>query len=152
MDLAVWIVLRVVYAWMFLVPLSALLRDWAVTEQIVALVCPVFTRIASVVMVAVMFVGALSILLGVYAQIGGILLLIYCLLGVVVHYRLAGLVLAIKPLDEMSEKSRELLQQAQNLGVAGHISSGQKNIVLAAVAFLFIMMGSGPLSMSNTLW
>ncbi len=78
-------------AWMFLYPLKALLADWPATIDTVKLIAPFKPSFFAVVMVIVMIVGALSVLFGIFAQIGSLLLLVYCLIGVVVHYKLAGL-------------------------------------------------------------
>lgn len=147
-----WLILRVVYAGMFLFPLFNLLKDFEATVGAVKLVLPFLSRFFAVVMVFVMIYGALSILLGFYAQIAGFLLLIYCLMGVLVHYRLAGLASASQLSATASAEDREVLSGAIALAILGNKTSGQKNMVLAAVACFFMLLGSGPWSLTMNLF
>ena len=152
MEIAAWIILRVVYAWMFLYPLITLLSDWQATENTVALVFPWAKKLFSLLMVLIMVVGAISILLGAYAQIAGILLFFYCMIGAVVHYRLAKLTAVHVLSNEASEADKAALKETIALGVVGHVTSAQKNFVLAAVGLFFFFMGSGPLSLTGSFW
>ena len=85
-----WLVLRIVYAWLFLYPLRVLLKDFEPTVNLVALIAPYKPRFFAVLMVIVMIFGALMILFGVYARFAGFMLCIYNIVGMVVHYKLAA--------------------------------------------------------------
>lgn len=152
MDTIAFLVLRIVFAWMFLYPIKALLSDWPTTVNMVKLVAPRQPRFATVVMIIVMIVGAFSILFGIYAQLGGLLLLIYCLMGAFVHFRLGQIANGLQLNHKASQPDKDICQEASKLAVVGHVSSAQKNFVLAAVGFFFFMLGSGPLSLTGNLF
>ena len=145
-HVAAWLILRIVYAWMFLYPLKVLLKDFNGVVGLTKLVVPIAAPFFAVVMLFTMFFGALSILLGVYAQLAGFALLLYCVLGAVVHYRLAGQAQQILLSQDASAQDKQSLQNAIQLAIGGHVTSAQKNFVLAAVACFFMLMGSGPYS------
>lgn len=147
-----WLMLRVMYAWMFLFPLKDILRDFDAATEVVRLIMPFQTRFFTVIMILVMVLGGFSILLGAYGQIAGVFLLIYCLLGVAVHYRLSDEISALKLSAEASRGDRERFGDAVALGILGNQTSGQKNIVLAAVAFFFMLMGTGPMSLTANIF
>lgn len=151
-DAFSWLILRVVYAWLYLYALKSLLSDWQATENLVALVFPFFTRFFAVVMVFVMIISAGSILIGFYAEIAGFLLFIYNIIGAVTHYKLAKLSTSYELSANASEEDKKILNSAVNLGVVGNVTSAQKNFVLAAVAIFFMILGSGPLSITLPLW
>ncbi len=129
-----WIVLRIVYAWMYLYPLIALFKNWQGTIDTTALLFKKQPKTFTIASVLVMIIGGLSILLGIYARIGGILLLIFNIGGAYIHYQLANRAKAF------SANPNSILV---NLAVLGNVSSAQKNFVLAAVAFFFMLQGSG---------
>lgn len=147
-----WLILRVVYAWMFLYPLVNLIPNFQASVGAVKLVIPFMSRFFAVVMLIVMIYSGLSILVGFYAQIAGFLLLIYCLLGVVVHYRLVGKVARAKLSASASVEDQRCFSEVVSLGILGNKTSGQKNMVLAAVACFFMLLGSGPLSLTMNLF
>ena len=128
-----------------------LLKDWSATKSTVALLIPICVPFCAIVMVMVMIAGALMILLGFYAQIAGFMLLFYCLFGVLVHYRLAAQAAALK-LVHADSTDQQVLQQAIGLALVGNITSGQKNVVLAAVGCFFMLMGSGPWSLTGLIY
>ena len=143
-DIA-WLILRVVFAWMFIYPLKNLMKDIPASKELVTLICPIFQGFITWLMFFVMFFGGVSILLGAYAQIGGFLLCIYSLIGIKVHFACA------KNAKGLSGKDKEF-KTAQELAIVGHVTSGQKNIVLAAVALFFTLLGSGPYSLTVNLF
>ncbi len=151
-EVIAWLVLRIVYAWMFLYPLKVLLADFNATVGLVGLIAPFKPRLCAYLMVAVMIVGSLMILFGIYAQIGGILLMFYCLIGVVVHNKLAQQALSAKLSPGASDSDKGVLKSTADLGAVGNFTSAQKNYVLAAVGFFFFLMGSGPWSFTSNLF
>lgn len=138
---AAWLILRLAMAWLFLTPVFGLIRDWDGTKQLIRLISPVWINVFAFCCVSIMIVGSLSVLLGFYAQVGALLLGVYCLLGIRVHYQLA------KTIAQSAHPG-----DGDALGIAGHVSSGQKNVVLAAVCLFIVVFGSGPLSMTALLW
>jgi hypothetical protein len=152
MDMVAWLVLRVVFAWLFLMPLPGLLKDFKGSMQLTRLLVPVMTPLFTVVMLLIMFVGSLSVLFGFYAQIGGLLLALYSLGGSVVHEKLAKQCQSAVLSGDASDADNTVLSNTGCLGFVGHHSSAQKNIVLAGVGIFFLLMGSGPLSLTGTLF
>ena len=151
-EVTAWLVLRIIYAWMFIYPLKALLQDWQGTVGMVSLIVPAAPRLGAVLMVMVMLAGGLMILLGIYAQIAGLLLAIYCLLGYRVHQHFARSATALKLDNEAPRRDCNILNQARQLAEVGHITSAQKNMVLAAVGVFFFLMGAGPMTITATLF
>lgn len=148
----VWWVLRIVIAWMYLVPVAGLISNWDATKTLTRLISPVCVNFLSGFSIFLMVLGALSILLGVYAQIGGILLLIYTLFGILVHFRLAKVIQALELPEVSRADGGRVFDEVKSLGEIGQITSAQKNVVLAAVALLFVILGSGSLSITGNLW
>lgn len=151
-SIIAWLVLRIVYAWMFLYPLKTLLKDWHGALGLTQLVTPFAAPFFTVIMLLTMFLGGLSILFGFYSQIAGLALLIYCLMGAIVHYRLAGKLQTMNLSNPSSSEDKQQLTQAIQLGVVGHVTSAQKNFVLAAVACFFMLIGTGPYSLTGPLF
>lgn len=149
MVICAWMILRISYAGMFLYPLWGLLKDWNGTKSVTALVIPFAIPFFTIMMLCTMFFGALAILFGIYGQVAGLGLLIYCLLGAIVHYRLADNSKKIVSSSTISFKDQQQLTQAIQLAVIGNVTSAQKNFVLAAVACFFMLLGTGPYSMVN---
>lgn len=147
-----WLLLRITYAWLYIYALKSLLTDWPATEFVVGLIAPKFVREFAIAMIAVMILSALMILFGIYAQVAGLLLFIYNLLGARVHYRLAKLLNNEQQSDMLSAADKAVFIKIQTIGVAGHITSAQKNFILAAVALFFTLLGSGPISITGLLW
>ena len=135
-----------------LYPMKALLSDWAGTKKTVGILIPIFPSFCAVMMLLVMLCGALSVLVGFYSQIGGFLLCVYCIFGIKVHYRLSQLSTAGSLSSRASDSDREVLKEAQGLAVVGNITSAEKNVVLAAVALMFTLLGSGPFSLTANIF
>ena len=142
-----WLVLRAVYAWMFLYPAIGLMRDFSTTVGTTALLFSWQPRFFAAGSVGFMIVGALMILLGVYGQVAGFGFVAFCIGGAVVHYRLAAQAGTAKLSEAASDADREALAGLAGLATVGHVTSAQKNFVLAAVGLFFGLMGTGPLSL-----
>lgn len=143
-EVIAWMVLRIVFSWMYLYPIIGLLKDRTGLVETTRLLFKWKPAFFAGVSIIVMIIGALSILLGVYAQLGGLLLFIFTIGGTVVHYRLAKFA-------EVDLSNPDKMKLAK-LAVVGHVTSAQKNFVLAAVAIFFFLLGSGPLSFTANLW
>jgi hypothetical protein len=148
----VWLILRIIMAWMFLIPVPGLIRDWESTKVLTRLISGIFVNTCSVISIAMMVLGAASVLLGLYAQIGGILLLAYSLIGVRAHFKLAKLIASIRLPKVCHPDGDHAFAEVKSLGIVGQITSGQKNMVLAATALAFTILGSGPVSITGNLW
>lgn len=148
----VWIILRIIMAWMFLIPVPGLINDWTSTQLLTRLISGIFVKTLSFVSIAMMVLGAISLLLGLYAQIGGLLLLVYSLMGVRAHFKMAKLIESIQLPDICRPDGDHAFMEVKSLGIVGHITSGQKNMVLAATALLFVVLGSGPVSITANVW
>ena len=147
-----WLVLRVVFVWLYLYALKGLLMDWQSAQNLVKIITPHYTQFLAVLMILVMAVGAIMILFGIYAQIAGLLLLIYNLIGAKVHYTLAKTIQVSELYSPISDTDNNTLNEIKTLGAIGHITSAQKNFVLAALAFFFLIVGTGPFSLTSNLW
>ena len=145
-------VLRLVIAWFFLQPIPALCRHWKASVAMVKLVFPTYTKFFTAMMIVVMVCGALSVLLGFYAEIGAAMLCIYSLIGFFVHSELKQQIEKLKLKDRVTDKDEKAFEKCQSLGVVGHATSAQKNIVIAAVLLLIVLMGSGSYSLTGGLW
>ncbi len=144
---AAWLILRIVYAWMYLYPAVGLIKDWPTTVATTGLLFPKWTRCFAAASVAGMIVGAVMILLGVWGQVAAVALLAFNLGGARIHYRLAALTKAGRLSDAASAEDRAAMEKTATLGWVGHVTSAEKNFVLAAVALFFALVGTGPLSL-----
>lgn len=141
-TLGAWLILRLVYAWMFLMPLPGLLKNWSATVNLTGLLLPFAKPFFTAIYLLCMFFCALAIFFGIYAKLAAIPLFFISVFGVLIHYRLAKQAVQLGGVNP-----NEQVQQLIALAEVGNITSGQKNIVLAAVALFFILIGSGPMSL-----
>ncbi len=146
-DALAWLVLRVVYAWMFLYPAVGLIRDWKSTVQTTGLLFKWFPGGFALGSLMLMIFGSFSILLGFYGQFAAVAFIGFNLGGAILHYRLARILKQTHLSKEACAADRDALQGAIALGVVGHVTSAEKNFVLTAVALFFAMKGTGPLSL-----
>lgn len=147
-----WLMLRIVFGGLFLWPIKSFLTNFNMAAKIAGYLIPVAQKFFAAVMIAVMFLGGLSIIVGFYAQIAGLVLMFYCLFGVVVHQRLAKRINELYTDMKSSPVEIQEIHEACTLGIIGHETSAQKNIVLAAVGLFIFLMGSGPLSFTGNLF
>ena len=153
LEIIAWLLVRITLAWLFLYPLIAIFKDWKGMVDGMGLLTPYCHRLMAFLMVIVMIVSALSVLLGFYGQIGGLLMCLYCLVGVLFHYRLANTVIGGTHLSEQANaQDTSAYQTARGVGILGHITSAEKNIPIAAMGFYLFVMGSGPLSLTPNLF
>lgn len=143
-DLLAWLTLRAVYAWMFLYPVKGLITSFSDTVNATALLIHWQPQAFAILSILGMIVGALSILLGIYSQVGALILLCFNLGGAVIHYRLKDVAQSISVSPQSSAEDVEAVASLKSLAAVGHVTSAQKNFVLAAVAFFFMLMGTGP--------
>jgi uncharacterized membrane protein YphA (DoxX/SURF4 family) len=144
---AAWLSLRVVYAWMFLYPAVGLIKDWDTTVRTTGLLFPRQTGLLATVSVAFMIIGALMILLGVYGSIAGAGFVLFSVGGAVIHYRLAAQAGAASLGATASAEDARAMADLSGLAVVGHVTSAQKNFMLAALGLFIALMGTGPVSL-----
>ena len=147
LDVCAWLVLRAVYAWMFLYPAYGLMNDWEATVQTTALLFKWQPAVFAFGSLVLMIFGALAILLGVYGQFAAVGLIGFNLGGAVLHYRLARQLKQTHLSKGAITGDQQVLEGAIDLGVVGHVTSAEKNFVLTAVAFFFALQGTGPMSL-----
>ena len=131
---------------MYLYPAVGLIRDWPSTVHTTGLLFKRDTRFFAFASVVTMIVSALMILFGVYGQYAAVALLGFNLGGAKIHYSLAEMAHQAQLSHTASGEDRAAFQELATLGWVGHVTSAQKNFVLAAVALFFALVGTGPLS------
>lgn len=136
----------------FIYALVALLSDWDAAEEMVALLFPRLTSFFAVLMILVMVGSAFSILLGFYAQIGGLLVFFFCLLGMRLHMILKNMANDIELEEGASDDSRGKLRDAKALAVMGQSACAQKNFLIAGIGLFFLCVGAGPYSLTMNLF
>ncbi len=141
-----WLTLRIVYAWMFLYPAIGLLRNWSTTVQTTALLFPWKPAVFAGLSLILMIFGAAMILFGVYGRLAGAGLCVFCLGGARVHYKLASMAGDTQLSSEASRSDSDAVSILRALAVVGHVTSAEKNFVLASVGFFFALRGTGPFS------
>ena len=146
-----FLVFRIVIAWFFLKPVKSLCANWKDTVEMVKLVFPFYTNAFAVMMVAVMVLGSLSVLFGFYAQVGATFLFVYSLIGFFVHTKLKNKIMLEQLRDEHSSENEKIFNSVKLLGVVGHATSAEKNIVIAAALLIIVLLGSGPYSLTGVL-
>jgi uncharacterized membrane protein YphA (DoxX/SURF4 family) len=142
-----WITLRAVYAWMYLYPAIGLIRDWPTTVHTTGLLFKSGTRQFAIVSVVGMVVCALMILFGFYGEYAAVALVGFNLGGAKIHYQLAEMAHQAQLSDAASAEDKAAFQDVVTLGWVGHVTSAQKNFVLAAVALFIALVGTGPWSL-----
>ncbi|MEM7135541.1 MAG: DoxX family membrane protein [Myxococcota bacterium] len=145
-----WVSLRSVYAWMFIYPAIGLVRDWRGTVETTALLFKWQPALFAASSVAAMFIGGLMILLGAFGWIAGLYFFVFCLGGARIHYRLAAKAGQTKPPSDLQGPEQDAFAGLVGLAVVGHVTSAQKNFVLAAVGLFFFLMGTGPCSIADS--
>ncbi|MEK6246766.1 MAG: hypothetical protein N2C12_01220 [Planctomycetales bacterium] len=146
-DAFAWITLRSVYAWMYLYPALGLIRNWSVTVSTTGLLFKTGTVFFAFGSMVVMIVGSLMILFGLYGQFAAVALFGFNLGGAVIHYRLGAMAKATQLSESASNQDQATVAELANLGQVGHVTSAEKNFVLAAVALFFALVGTGKMSL-----
>lgn len=147
-----WLILRVTYAAMYILPLKGLIKKWKGTVRATAMLFPWQPQIFAVLACLSMTLGALSILFGFYGQLGALLLLVFNIGGAIIHFRCAEVAIKVQPSPTLPKETHDTLMQLKTLALIGHKPSAQKNLVLAAVALFFCLLGTGPWSLTGTLF
>jgi uncharacterized membrane protein YphA (DoxX/SURF4 family) len=146
-EAVAWLTLRIVYAWIYLYPAQGLIRDWPTTVETTGLLLSRGTSFFALVSVTGMIVGALMILLGVYGQFAAVGLFAFNVGGAIIHYRLAAMAKSTRISDLAAADDQTTVERLATLGWVGHVTSAEKNFVLAAVAVFFALVGTGPCSL-----
>jgi uncharacterized membrane protein YphA (DoxX/SURF4 family) len=158
-----WLVVRLSMAYVYLYALylnthDAAARSWLV--QHTAYLFPntpepqrtTFAKIGAIVGMAMMFLGGVSILLGLEGRIGGLLLLVFTAGGIYQHRREREVAMEVAARAEpfVAAAGKADFSTVQWSAYSGHISSGLKNWALCGICFGFIAWGTGPLSILDT--
>ncbi|MDF1796477.1 MAG: hypothetical protein P1U63_08085 [Coxiellaceae bacterium] len=147
-----FLILRILLFCKLIYALKSLLADWGETEDMVGLMFPRATGFFAVLMVVVLIVSAVSILFGIYGQIGGILLFFFCMLGCRMHMILKNIAADIEMDDSATDENKGKLRDAKALAVMGQSACAQKNVVVGAVGLFFFCVGTGPFSFTSCLF
>jgi len=147
-----WLLLRVTYAGMYLLPINGLLKKWKGTVRATSMLFSWQPQYFAALACLCMAIGSLSILFGFYGQIGGLLLFIFNLGGAMIHFRCAEFASKVPLNPELPKEAQDTVMQLKTLAMIGHKPSAQKNFVLAAVALFFFFNGTGPLSLTPNLF
>ncbi len=149
MTYVAWISIRLLFSYVFLNAAwqcgkNRQGREWTVNESRILFgdAAGLFGPLGIVAMA----IGGLSILLGICAEFGGILLTVFLAMGAAIHFshskRASELQTSISSEAEDQSRLTELAVSAQ----LGHYSSAIKNISLMGPSIFFAIMGSGPYS------
>ncbi|MDG2423834.1 MAG: DoxX family protein [Phycisphaerales bacterium] len=144
------LVLRIMFAWIFLWPLPGLLRDWPTTVQTTGLLFSRGKGFFTLVSVSGMAICSLMVAIGIYGRPAAIFLFFFCIGGAIVHNKLAGIPEAAArklPENPSDQKMAAVLQNALVLNRVGNVTSAQKNLVIAGIAAYFVLAGTGSLSL-----
>lgn len=149
LTIIAWLILRIVFAVFFVYPVYGFLRDWPAAKQTATMIYPSYPSLQAAAMILIMVVVSISILFGIYGHVGGLIALVFSLIGVHVHHLFAHKITDTNLSASVSSEDRGIFDGVKALGVVGHMSSAQKNYVIAAVSFFFMVLGTGPLSITN---
>lgn len=157
-----WLVVRLTVAYVYLYALylnahDKAARTWLLehtaylfpnTEEPLRSKLAKWSAVAGMMM---MFVGSISILLGLKGRIGGLLLLLFTAGGIYQHRREREVAMAVasKVAPLVPDSARADFSTLQWSAFAGHVSSGLKNWALCGISFAFFALGTGPYSLDN---
>lgn len=137
-------ILRITIAYLFLSPLKKFILSWKNTVDMVRFLCPIQPQLMAVTMIIIMLVGSLSILFGFYGQIGAFFLMLECFLGYHLYDKYTKKIAMLQLSTQSSQDDQQILKSAKGLGIMGNKTAGQKNLVIAAVLFFIMLIGTGP--------
>ncbi len=161
------LLLRVSLAYIFLLPALAIVSDrnrWLRTVQRTAILFrdtslsdnEVIVRLAAGCGVAMMAIGGMGVLLGIFEKSACIILIVFTAPGILIHNR--ELKQSIRLVEKISmnrtEPDTALLKEVKASLIEGHRSTAKKNVALIGVA-LFILLFSNPvgnISLAAFLW
>lgn len=147
-----YLILRILLFCKFIYALRSLFADWQATEDMIGLMFPRATGFFAVLTVVVIVVSAVSILFGIYGQIGGLMIFCFCLMGMRMHTILKNTAMDIEFDDDATDSQKAKLRDAKALAVGGQAACVQKNLVIAAVGAFFFFAGTGPFSLTPCLF
>lgn len=102
--------------------------------------------------IATMAIGGLSVLLGIYGEIGGLMLAAFVLPGAIIHLRKQKESSSLaQEIQQASESEKEKVGQLGILASLGHYSSAMKNFSLFGPGLYFLFAGTGAYSIDR-LW
>lgn len=160
LNTAGWLVLRLAMAYVYLYALYQNTHDKAARNWLLEHTAYMFAHIeeplrgklakwSAIAGMMTMFVGSVSILLGVRGRAGGLLLLLFTAGGIYQHLREREVAMEVAnrvgPL--VSDAGKPDFTTLQWSAYSGHFSSGLKNWALCGICFAFFAWGTGPYSL-----
>lgn len=151
-----WLIFRVSYSFVFLNAAWQCGKSkegiaWTVEESRILFgkAAPLFGPAGIVVMA----VGGLSVLLGIYGEVGGLMLASFVLPGAIIHLRKQkeSVSLAEELKNSIQPDGESKLGQLGILASLGHYSSAMKNFSLFGPGLLLLFTGTGAYSVDR-LW
>jgi uncharacterized membrane protein YphA (DoxX/SURF4 family) len=149
-----WLILRIAYGGLFIFTAWTLATgwDWTVANTAV-LFGAARAKLFSVGAIATMSIGGMLIVLGFFGRLGALMLLVFLILGTMIHVKerdqVPGLAQALRDnakaaghqLDGSDETTLMTLQVS---AFSAHVANVYKNVCLAGIALFFILVGTGP--------
>ncbi len=111
-----------------------------------------YARVGAIAGMVMMFLGGISILLGLEGRIGGALLLVFTAGGIYQHRREREVAMEVAAKTEplVTPAGKDGFSTLQWSAFSGHISSGLKNWALCGISFGFVAWGTGPWSIIDS--
>jgi uncharacterized membrane protein YphA (DoxX/SURF4 family) len=134
-DISLFLI-RITLAWMFAYPLHLFFNNFQGAKAAAGLINDRMSTFLAIIMMAIMLVGSILLLLGVFVKEVAILFFIYSCLGYYAHKKLANQSVKLKT----SESS------IHDIAISGQTSSAWKNIPICTLAVLLIINGPGKIS------
>lgn len=162
LNLLGWLAVRLTLSFLYLYALSMNIRDKAARTWLVEHTTYMFpntpqpqrTQLANwfaVIGMIMMFLGGISVLLGLEGRIGALLLLVFTAGGIYQHKREREVAMEeaqkVEPFVAASAKTD--FATLQWSAYSGHFSSGLKNWALCGICAGIVVWGTGPWSISD---
>ena len=163
LDLIGWIAVRGGVGFVYLFALykntaNAAARQWLVEHtayMFPSVPEPRRTRLARIcafIGAAIMFIGGLTVLLGVEGRVGALLLLGFTAMGIYQHKRECDVATSLgqKLATQVPDSAKADLTTLQWSGFSGNYSSGLKNWALCGICVAIFCWGTGPIVQSGS--
>lgn len=163
LNLVGWLVVRFTFAYVYLYALYLNTRDAAARAWLIEHTAYLFpntpeprrsslAKIGALASATIMFLGGISILLGLEGRIGGLFLLLFTAGGIYQHRceRQVAMAVAARTEPIVSAPAKADFAMLQWSAYSGHVSSGLKNWALCGISFGFCAWGTGPWSIIDS--
>lgn len=145
------LLLRLAIGWLFLMGAWGSVKDQGArdfTTSETALVFKWHPRLFAYTGIAMMGLGGLSIVLGVFPRLGALVLTVFLFGGAMIHFakraQLAAYEQQIAPAltGDGAQQARETLRALTDAGIMGHFTAGLKNYALAGATAYLVLAGA----------